>query len=135
MNTSKHLTLQDRQNIELMLNAKKDFTEIAQAIGKHKSTISREIKAHVAYIRIGAKGVAYNNCKNRYGCQKTNVCTKCNSPQRFRLCHRCSICNFQCPDFEKDICPRHTTVPPLTTYIFPDSDRRTNSPHCFPFPC
>ena len=48
MNTSKHLTLQDRQNIELMLNAKKDFTEIAQAIGKHKSTISREIRAHVA---------------------------------------------------------------------------------------
>ena len=31
MKPGKHLTLQDRQNIELMLNAKKDFTQIAQA--------------------------------------------------------------------------------------------------------
>ena len=111
MNTSKHLTLQDRQNIELMLNARKSFTEIAQAIGKHKSTVSREIQAHVAWIRIGAKGVGYNNCKNRYRCKKTNICVKCNSPQRFRLCHRCSICNFNCPDFEKDVCSRHSNPP------------------------
>ena len=111
MNPSKHLTLQDRQNIELMLNAKKDFTEIAQAIGKHKSTISREVRAHVVYIRVGAKGVGYNSCKNRYGCRKTNVCTKCNSPQRFKLCHRCSLCNINCSDFEKEICSRHVKPP------------------------
>ena len=34
----KHLTLQDRQNIEQMLNAKKNFVEIALALNKNKST-------------------------------------------------------------------------------------------------
>ena len=57
MKPGKHLTLQDRQNIELMLNAKKDFTQIAQATGKNKSTISREIRARADHIRIGAKGM------------------------------------------------------------------------------
>ena len=85
MNPSKHLTLQDRQNIELMLNAKKDFTQIAQAIGKNKSTISREIRAHVDFIRVGANGVGCNNCKSRYGCLKTRVCTQCNSPRQYKL--------------------------------------------------
>ena len=111
MNTSKHLTLQDRQNIELMLNAKKDFTQIAQAVGKNKSTISREIKAHVVYIRVGANGMAYNSCKNRYGCQKTRVCAQCNSPRQYKFCHRCSICNLHCPDYEKEVCPRHIKPP------------------------
>ena len=82
---NKHLTLQDRQSIEQMLNAKKTFAEIARTLEKDKCTISKEVRAHVEFIRIGAKGVAYNNCKNRYGCKKTNVCTKCNSPQHFRL--------------------------------------------------
>ncbi len=48
----KHLTLQDRQNIEQMLNDKKNFVEIALALNKNKSTISREIKAHTERIRI-----------------------------------------------------------------------------------
>ena len=47
MNQGKHLTLQDRQNIELMLNAKKEIAEIARTIGKHKITIFREVRAHV----------------------------------------------------------------------------------------
>lgn len=42
----KHLTLQDRQNIEQMLNAWKSFTEIALALDKNKSTISREVRGH-----------------------------------------------------------------------------------------
>ncbi len=81
MNKKNHLTLQDRQSIEQMLNEKKSFTEIAQAVGKHKSTISREVQAHAAYIHTGAVGMGYNACKNRYGCKKTKICNKCNSPQ------------------------------------------------------
>ena len=42
----KHLTLQDRQSIEQMLNAKKNFVEIALALDKNKSTISREVRGH-----------------------------------------------------------------------------------------
>ena len=111
MNTGKHLTLQDRQCIELMLNDKKSLTEIAQALNKSKSTISREIRARVTFIRTGAKGKSYNNCKNQYGCQRTHVCGTCTSPTRFALCRRCSQCNFHCPDFEKKVCPRHAKPP------------------------
>ena len=73
MNERKHLTLQERQTIELMLNDRKSFTEIARAIGKYKGTVSREIRAHAEYIRIGAIGVGYNACKHRYVCQKVSI--------------------------------------------------------------
>ena len=108
---NKHLTLQDRQNIELMLNSKKTFTEIAHCLGKDKCTISKEVRAHVEFIRVGAIGVGYNSCKNRYECQKTRICSKCNSPKKFKLCRRCSVCNMNCPNFEKEVCPRHAKPP------------------------
>ena len=108
---NKHLSLQDRKRIEQMLNEKKIFTEIAQELGKDKSTISREIRGHVEYFRVGGNGQNYNACKNRYGCQKFNICSTCNSPKKFKICRRCAMCNLHCPDFEKEVCPRHTKPP------------------------
>ena len=93
----KHLTLQDRQCIELMLNEKKTFTEIAFVLDKSKSTISREVKGHIKSIKVGGQGLNYNNCKIRYGCQKTWVCGICKSPKKFKICRRCALCNFHCP--------------------------------------
>ena len=107
----KHLTLQDRQCIELMLNEKKTFTEIAFVLDKSKSTISREVKGHIKSIKVGGQGLNYNNCKNRYGCQKTWVCGICKSPKKFKICRRCALCNFHCPDFEKEVCSRHMKPP------------------------
>ena len=107
----KHLTLQDRQSIEQMLNAKKNFVEIALALDKNKSTISREVRAHAERIRIGSYGQNYNSCKYRLICQKTFVCGTCNSPRKFKLCRRCAVCNLRCPDFEKEECSRHTKPP------------------------
>ena len=107
----KNLTLQDRQRIEQMLNARKNFTEIALVLGKNKSTVSREVRAHSFLVRVGAIGVGYNACKHRYGCKKTQICGTCNSPKKFKACHRCSMCNLHCPDFEKEDCPRHTKPP------------------------
>ena len=108
---NKHLTLQDRQSIEQMLNAKKTFAEIARTLEKDKCTISKEVRAHVEHFRVGGQGCNYNNCKNRYHCQKTWICSTCNSPKKFKLCRRCALCNMRCPDFEKDVCPRHTKPP------------------------
>ena len=102
----KHLTLQDRQSIEQLLNSKKTFTEIASVLGKNKSTIAREVRGRAEYFRTGAQGQAYNSCKKRYGCEKVHICPKCNSPKKFKACRRCSICNLHCPDFEKEVCPR-----------------------------
>ena len=108
---NKHLTLQDRQNIELMLNNRKTFTEIAFALEKDKCTISKEVRKHVEYFRVGAQGYNYNNCKNRYNCQKTWICSTCTSPKKYKLCRRCAMCNRYCPDFEKEVCPRHVKPP------------------------
>ena len=108
---NKHLSLQDRQNIERMLNERKSFTEIAQELGKNKSTISREVRGHVEYFRVGGQGQNYNACKNRYGCRKVNICSICKSPKKFKLCQRCAMCNLHCPNFEKEVCPRHTKPP------------------------
>ncbi len=107
----KHLTLLDRQNIEQMLNAKKSFAEIALVLNKNKSTVSREVRSHAEHLRIGSYGQNYNSCKHRFVCQKTFVCSACNSPRKFKLCRRCAVCNLRCPDFEKEECPRHTKPP------------------------
>ncbi len=107
----KHLTLQDRQGIELMLNDKKSFAKIAVALGKSKSTIAREVKGHIKSLRVGCQGINYNNCKKQYTCQKSWVCGICKSPKKFKLCHRCALCNSNCPDFEEAVCPRHLKPP------------------------
>ncbi len=108
---NKHLTLQDRQSIEQMLNAKKSFAEIARTLEKDKCTISKEVRAHTENFRVGGQGLNYNNCKNRYHCQKTWICSTCDSPKKYTLCRRCALCNLRCPDFEKDTCPRHIKPP------------------------
>jgi len=102
----KHLTLQDRQNIEQMLNTGKTFAEIALALDKNKSTISREVRARSFPVRVGAIGVGYNACKNRYGCKKTRICGTCNSLKKFKVCRRCSMCNLRCS--EKGFHPEKT---------------------------
>ena len=107
----KHLTLEDRQIIEQMLNERKTLSEIASALGKNKSTVSREVRARASCSKVGGHGLNYNNCKNRYNCKKTWVCGTCISPKKYKLCHRCALCNLRCPDFEKDVCSRHTKPP------------------------
>ena len=94
-----------------MLNDKKSFSDIAVALGKSQSTISREVKGHIKCIRVGGQGINYNNCKNHYNCQKTWVCSTCTSPKKFKLCRRCALCNFHCPDYEEEVCPRHLKPP------------------------
>lgn len=42
----KHLTLSDRIRIETMIEQGKSFSQIAKALGKYPTTISREIRNH-----------------------------------------------------------------------------------------
>ena len=94
-----------------MLNDKKTFAEISVALGKSKSTIAREVKNHKKSLKVGGLGIGYNNCKNQYNCQRKKVCGICKSPKKFKLCHRCSLCNSNCSDFEEKICARHLKPP------------------------
>ena len=54
MSKNKHLNLDDRCKIQLMLDNKESFSSIATALGKDPTTISKEIRNHLQYRRIGA---------------------------------------------------------------------------------
>ena len=56
MEKNKHLDLEARMQIEEMLREKKNFTEMGKALGKHPTTIRKEIQIHKIYKKTGANG-------------------------------------------------------------------------------
>lgn len=106
MNKNKHLILDDRKNIQLMLDNKESFASIAAALGKDPTTISKEIRNHLQYRRVGGVHLSYNSCSKRFSCQKSHICTECHASRKYNLCRRCSMCNSFCRDFEQEICRR-----------------------------
>ena len=104
MNKNKHLILDDRNKIQLMLDNKESFAAIATALGKDPTTISKEIRNHLQYRRVGGIHLSYNSCSKRYTCQKSHICVECHASRKYTLCRRCSLCNSLCRDFEPEIC-------------------------------
>ena len=94
------LTLESRQIIEHMLNEKHSLSEIAAALMKNRSTIGREVKAHITIRRTGGRGFCYNNCVNRYTCTRTHICYPCKVSYKQILCRRCNLCNINCNKYE-----------------------------------
>ena len=99
-----HLTLESRQLIEHMLNEKHSLSEIAAALMKNRSTIGREVKAHITIRRTGGRGFCYNNCVNRYTCTRTHICYPCKVSYKQILCRRCNLCNINCNKYEPAFC-------------------------------
>ena len=66
MSTKAHLVLEDRKQIESMLNQKLSFTKIGKTIGKSTLTVSRGGKSH----KIERNQTPYrrkpNRCKNSF---------------------------------------------------------------------
>ena len=104
MANNKHLTLNDRTSIEVALKEKLNFTTIARSLGKDPSTISKEIRGHLSFQRIGGFRLNYNACAHRFTCDKHHICSKCHADRRYKHCRSCSMCNAFCPDFEQAIC-------------------------------
>ena len=106
MANQKHLTLEDRTVIQSMLDNHSTFTEIARALGKDRTTISKEIRGHLVFRRTGYRHVNYNACANRFSCNKRNVCKVCKADKKYKLCRSCFACNKFCVDFVKVTCPK-----------------------------
>lgn len=106
MSKNKHLSLDDRSKIQLMLDNKESFSSIASSLGKDPSTISKEIRNHLQYRKVGAYHLPYNSCTKRVSCPKSHICTECHAARKYTLCRRCSMCNSLCKDFEKETCKR-----------------------------
>lgn len=102
----KHLTLDNRITIESMLNTQSSFREIATALDKDPSTISKEVRSHLVFRHVGAMCTSYNSCALRFQCKKSHICTVCHAVRKYSLCRRCNMCNAFCKDFQKEICSR-----------------------------
>ena len=53
MSKNKHLSLDDRCKIQLILDNKGSFSSIATALGKDPTTISKEVRNHLQYRKVG----------------------------------------------------------------------------------
>lgn len=78
---NKHLSLEERFEIENGLNKSLSFKKIGEIVNKNCTTISREIRSHYITKNTGASGRNFNNCAYRYIC-----------PNRGKNCniHNCS---------------------------------------------
>lgn len=93
----KHMSLDDRLDIERGLKEKLSFKQIAENIGKDCTTISKEIKKHLVFINIGTHGRPFNNCTNRKNCV-------------FK--EKGKLCNIQtCSHYEKEECKKLNKPP------------------------
>ena len=93
----KHMNLEHRETIEIMLKEQKSFTEISNAIGYHRTTISDEIIKH----RIKSKTNTFNTkledtCELFHGINCTHKCGKyiekecINTTKAPYVCNGCS---------------------------------------------
>lgn len=103
-----HLTESDRLKIEYGLRRRMSFQQLAQELGKSRSTICREVLKHRKASTKGAKGRLANRCINRRNCDVTNLCAgrRCR-----RKCSACKNCNSVCPDFKEEVCRRLSQAP------------------------
>ena len=109
MPKGKHLTLDDRQTIQIGLHEGLTFSQIAQNLGKDPSTVSKEVRAHL----ITSRTASFNPCRYVRECHHFN--DRC-SPCRLRFsrnCRSCTsvACHTVCSEFVPKVCRRLSSAP------------------------
>jgi len=104
MAKNKHLTNDERLQIEHLLGEQTSLSQIAEKLGKNKSTISREVRARAVVSDKGARYRVRNRCVKRTNCNRYYLCE--DKTQCTRRCSACNLCNEICPDFEEQVCYR-----------------------------
>lgn len=107
-----HLNLDERIVIQNMLAQSATLKEISIAIGKNKSSISREIARHTWTKPRDQYHRPKNDCLNRRGCTKRFICTPECRFQKGKCC-TCGNCNSlsKCKDYVKELCPSLSKFP------------------------
>lgn len=121
-----HMNQSDRLIIEKSLNEGKNFKEIAEMLGKNKTTISREIKAHHIEVSKGIGRGKFNDCARRSNCKRRKLCgTKCTYPTRY--CYSCAaMCSAgACPEYIQYVCPKLSKPPYVCNGCKEDHNRCT----------
>ena len=103
----RHLTLNDRVEIQYYLKEGIPFSQIAERLGKAQSTITREIKKHRIFVdRHDVSTMQTKNaCVNRFVCKIKGKCRKpsCEAIHN-KNCKYCGGCNDYCEEFEEEKC-------------------------------
>lgn len=98
----KHLTLDQRIEIEKGLTENKSFSAIAKLIGKDPSTISKEVRLHAKTKERPDAGYTNPPCINRKNCKLTCLCDE----QCGTLCKICKKQDMRCID----VCQNYRTA-------------------------
>ena len=109
MSRNKHLTDSDRMEIEYGLRNGISINKIAAKIGKHHSTVAREICARCVASDKGAFGRITNRCVSRRSCSTRQLCE--DKPDCTKRCSACRLCNSACPEFKEDVCVNLASPP------------------------
>lgn len=104
MAKNKHLTNEERLQIENLLSKQTSLKQIAARLDKHPATISREIRSHAVVSDKGARYRIRNRCERRADCNRHYLCE--DKTQCSRRCSACNLCNEVCPDFVEQLCDK-----------------------------
>jgi IS30 family transposase len=105
----KHLTDEERLQIENWLKGGVSLKQIARELEKSTSTVSREVRAHAISSDKSAPWRPPNRCALRRECKKLQLCE--GKPNCTKRCSTCKLCNALCDDFIEEVCWRLTTAP------------------------
>lgn len=108
---AKHLSFDDRLDIEKYLKLEFSLSEISRRLNRHKSTISREITLRSELNRKGCYGRSYNACIYRYDCILNNICKESKCKKKHKYCRFCGYCNDSCEYFREDVCEKLKSPP------------------------
>lgn len=109
MNKNRHLSIEERSTIKVMLDDSKSFKEIGRKLGRDCTTISKEVRNHLVFQKTGCWGHAFNDCANRRSCTVTPLCNKVGCTIKY--CRNCSLCHLYCSDYYKEYCRRLSSPP------------------------
>jgi IS30 family transposase len=105
----KHFSLSERIKIEEFLNKSYSFKAIARELNRDCTTISKEVKKHIIFKRIGSYGQAFNNCKNAFKCNRSRLCKSMDC--KYKYCKLCAVCYKYCSEFEEEKCLKLSKPP------------------------
>lgn len=100
----KHFTLSERVEIEGYLKNGYSFKAIGRELNRDCTTIAKEVKYHIIYLRKGTYGRAFNNCLLRKDCIYSKLCK--NPECKHKYCKFCSKCYSFCEDYKEEKCSK-----------------------------
>jgi len=109
MAKNKHLTDEERLQIENWLKGRISLKQIAHWLERSPSTVSREIRARAVPSDKSAPYRPHNRCALRRECKRLQLCE--GKPDCTKRCSSCKLCNALCSDFIEEVCDKLSYPP------------------------